>query len=81
MSQIANSNCLRCLSKLTTSIERFYPGLWIHKSRVSLIKYPFFHEHYEDALKVLRVPENIYENVPLAINEPSEQLYLQPTHI
>ena len=79
-SQIAKPNCRRCLSKLTTLIERFYPELWIHKSRVSLIKFPFFHEPYEDA-KVLRAPENIFENVPLAINEPSEQLHPQPPHI
>ena len=77
-SQIAKPNGRKCLSKLTTPIERFSPELWNNESRELLTKFPFFHEPYEDALKVLRTPENIFAKVPLPINEPSDPLHPQP---
>ena len=51
--QISKSYYLRCISKMRTPIERFYPELWdTDTARQRLKEFPFYNETYEDAIKV-----------------------------
>ena len=43
------------------------------------MKFPF--DPCEDSMKVIREAKNIFVNVPLAMNQPSEQLHPQLPHI
>ena len=39
---------------------------------------PFMQEPYENALKVIRIPEHISTKIPLAILQPGEPLHSKP---
>ena len=78
--QIAKQTYRRCLSKLNTPIERFFPELWDNERRQWVSSFPFQHEPYEDALKVIRTPEPKFAKVPLAMQEPSESFQPPPEH-
>ena len=55
-SQISKSNYRRCLSKMRTPIECFYPELWdTDTARERLKEFPLYNEPYEDAIKVSNI--------------------------
>ena len=66
------------LCSLKTPIERFYPELWEITARCQLASYPFFDEPFEDAMRVNRVPNKLFEKVQQAIEEPTEPLHSDP---